>query len=203
MSRGAVAAVQPFAMAYDVRLAQPDDFVELAALFERDFSPCYCRYWHFGGTNKEWEARCGLEPQKNRDELGAALAAQHDEARGLVARVSGAPQIVGWMKLAPQPALKKLLARSPYRGLEAPDTFSIGCFLVDPAHRRKGVARALLEGAIAVAPSLGCKTIEAYPRVFDGLHDFEQFTGPYELFTSLGFEVAREQPQYPVLRRGF
>jgi GNAT superfamily N-acetyltransferase len=188
-------------MSYAIRLAQPDDFGELASLFEREFSPCYCRYWHFGGTNKEWEARCGLAPHENRAELGAALERGSDEARGLVARVAGEQPIVGWMKLAPQRSLAKLLARSPYRGLDAPDTFSIGCFLVDAAHRRKGVARALLEGAITLAPSLGCKALEAYPRVFDGLHDFEQLTGPHALFVSLGFEVVRDQPQYPVLRR--
>lgn len=185
-------------MTYAVTLAGPEDFAALSALFERDASPCYCRYWHFTGTNKEWEARCGLAPEENREELGRALESRSDEARGLVAR--DAERLVGWMKLAPQPTLKKLLARSPYRGLEAPDVFSIGCFLVDPEYRRKGVARALVQGAIAIAPSLGAHALEAYPRVFSGLHDFEQFTGPYELFTSLGFEVVRDQPQYPVLR---
>lgn len=187
--------------AYDVTLAAADDFEELAALFARDHSPCFCRYWHFTGTNKEWEARVALEPERNRAELGEALARGSDEARGLLARPQGQRTVVGWMKLAPQREVTKILARVPYRGLEAPDTFSIGCFLVDPEYRRKGVARALLEGAIAVAPSLGAKTLEAYPRVFDGLHDFEMWTGPVELFRAFGFEVVRDQPQYPVFRR--
>jgi len=186
---------------YDVRLADQSDFEALAALFERDNSPCYCRYWHFAGTNKEWEARCGLTPEVSRAELGAALASKSDESLGLVARVPGHGLIVGWMKLAPQHTLSKLLKRSPYKGLEAPEVFSIGCFLVDADHRRKGVARALLEGAIAVAPSLGARALEAYPRVFDGLHDFELWNGPFEMFQALGFEVVRDQPQYPVMRK--
>lgn len=176
------------------RLVTPSDFAALAALFERDNSPCYCRYWHFTGTNKEWEARCAFEPEKNRAEL-----AEYLEGTGVVALDGDA--VIGWMKLVPQQTLVKLLARSPYKGLESPDAFSIGCFLVDPARRRQGVARALVEAAIPIARARGATFLEAYPRVFEGLHDFEQWTGPNKLFESLGFEVHRDQPQYPVLRK--
>ncbi len=179
-----------------VRAAAKDDFASLAALFERDHSPCYCRYWHFAGTNKEWEARCALEPEKNREELASALGA--GEGYGLIAVDA---TVVGWMKLVPQPAMHKLLKRSPYKALEAPEVWSIGCFLVDPEHRRRGVATALVRGALELAPALGAKVLEAYPRVFEGMHDGEQWTGPYAMFASLGFEVFRDQPQYPVVRK--
>ena len=178
-----------------VRLVTAEDFDALAALFERDHSPCYCRYWHFTGTNKEWEARCALEPEKNREELRVAL---QTPPQGLVAVTD---RIVGWVKLVPQPTLHKLLMRSPYKGLETPEVWSIGCFLIDPEHRRTGVATALVRGAIDHARSLGAKTLEAYPRVFEGMHDAEQWTGPYAMFEHLGFEVFRDQPQYPVMRR--
>lgn len=189
-------------MSVVVAAVGPEDFEALAALFERDHSPCYCRYWHFGGTNKEWEARCAFAPHENREELGRALAARSDEARGLVARMSGSDEVVGWMKLAPRRALPKLLARSTYRELDDPgDVWSIGCFLVDPAHRRQGVARALVEGAIPIARSWGARFLEAYPRVFEGMHDFEQWTGPMPLYEQLGFTIVRDQVQYPVVRR--
>lgn len=172
-----------------VRRAAPADHAALAALFERDHSPCYCRYWHFTGTNKEWEARCALEPEKNRAEM---------EPEGLIA-LDG-EVVVGWMKLVPQPTLHKLLMRSPYRHLETPNVWSIGCFLVDPSHRRRGVARALVSAAIELAPTLGIQTLEAYPRVFEGMHEGEQWMGPIAMFEALGFRVFRDQPQYPVLR---
>ena len=108
------------------------------------------------------------------------------------------------MKVSRRGWVPKLLARSPYKNLDAPedgDVFSIGCFLIDPAHRRKGVARAMLKEAIRVVPSWGGGYLEGYPRVFDGLHDFEHFTGPPTLYQELGFEVVRDQPHYPVLRR--
>lgn len=179
-----------------VRSVTREDFPALAALFERDHSPCYCRYWHFTGTNKEWEARCAADREANKRELQQSLGAP--EAHGLVAIED---RIVGWMKLVPQPVLHKQLMRSPYRGLEAPEVWSIGCFLVDPERRRKGVARALVAGAIERAPALGIRTLEAYPRVFEGMHEGELWTGPFAMFRALGFEVFRDQPQYPVLRR--
>ena len=81
---------------------------------------------------------------------------------------------------------------------------SIGCFVVDPAMRRRGVARALVQGAIDVGPSWGARFLEAYPRRSDhALHDGEAWTGPERVFAELGFEVARDALQYPVLRRAF
>jgi len=177
-----------------VRLVTSADFEALAALFEREHSPCYCRYWHFTGTNKEWEARCAFEPEKNRAELQGAL-----DGTGIVA--IDADKIVGWMKLVPQRTLVKLLTRSPYKGLEAPDTFSIGCFLIDPERRRQGIARAMVEAAIPIARSLGATYLEAYPRVCEGMHEGEMWMGPFAMFEALGFEVHREQPQYPVMRK--
>jgi GNAT superfamily N-acetyltransferase len=184
-----------------VRPVAATDAAELAALFLREGSPCFCRYWHFGGTNKEWEARCALEPQRNRVELEEALTTGNEDARGLVATAENHNLIIGWAKLVPQRVLPKLLARVPYRGLDDPDVFSLGCFLVDPAHRRQGVARALLEAALQWAPRWGARFLEAYPRVAEGLHEGEMWTGPASIFAALGFEVHRLSPQYPVLRK--
>ena len=41
--------------------------------------------------------------------------------------------------------------------------WSIGCFVVRTGFRRRGVARALLDGAIAYARSMGAPAVEAYP----------------------------------------
>ena len=179
------------------------DTPSLIALMERERCPCFCRFWHFTGTNKEWEARCALAPEQNRTELQGAIEARSNEGKGLIARLAGDGSIVGWMKLTPRAAMPKLLARVPYRDLgEREGVLSIGCFVVDPAHRRRGVARALVEGALAIAPRWGAAFVEAYPRGSDlPLHDGEAFMGPIALYRSLGFEIARDAPQYPVLRK--
>ncbi|GAC1353149.1 MAG: hypothetical protein NVS3B20_20600 [Polyangiales bacterium] len=196
---------------------QSSDLPALEALFDRTGCSCFCRYWHFTGSNKEWEARCGLEASRNLAEFAEALHQGSDEARGLVARAGMAAddreaksqrddRILGWMKLAPRRSLTKLLTRVPYRGMstashqEASNALSIGCFLIDPAERRSGIATALVRGALALGAAWGASFIEAYPRVGEGLHDGEMWTGPMSVFAALGFEVVRDAPQYPVLR---
>lgn len=173
----------------------------LVALFAREGSPCHCRYWHFPGTNKEWEARCALEPEENARALLGAAGAGSVEAQGIVA--CRGDDVVGWLKVAPRAALPKLTGRLPYRDLDDPGgVLSLGCFLVDPTVRRAGVAGALLDGALAHGAAFGGRFLEAYPRVSDApLHDGEAWQGPLALFVSRGFSVVREAPQYPVLRR--
>ena len=35
--------------------------LDTVKLFEATGSPCYCRFFHFEGTNNEWLARCAHE----------------------------------------------------------------------------------------------------------------------------------------------
>jgi len=190
--------------AFVVAPVTAEDAPALVTLMKREGTPCFCRYWHFAGTNKEWEARCALEPQVNEAQLVEAITRRGEEGMGLVARER--ETTIGWMKLTWRRALPKLTARVPYRDLdlEGGRVLSIGCFVVDPAMRRRGVARALVQGAIDVGPSWGARFLEAYPRRSDhALHDGEAWTGPERVFAELGFEVARDALQYPVLRRAF
>ena len=122
-------------------------------------------------------------------------------ARGLVAFEED--RVVGWMKLAPRATLPKLRNRGPYRALDlgADDgVLSIGCMLVRPDMRKKGVARALLAEAPRIAKELGAKAIEAYPHAAEGLGEHEVWMGPNALFLSLGFKRVTGEHPYPVLR---
>jgi len=189
----------------------PADAEALAALFEREGCPCYCRYWHFAGTSKEWEARCAFERSKSRDELLEAVRARSVEGEGLVARLASRPgEIVGWLKLTPRAALTKLLARSPYKGLAdepgagaAAEVLAVGCLLIDPRERRHGIARALVDAAIAEARRRGARALEAYPRdAREPVHDAELWMGPRPVYDDAGFEAVRgDGGQYPVLRK--
>ncbi len=154
---------------------------------------CYCMYWNYAQDNRAWQME---QPSANR-------AAKLDRVRagtthGLLA-FDGAIA-VGSVQLEPRSSLAKLTARMPYRDLPAGDgRWSIGCLLVREAHRRRGVARALVRGAIAhLRSDPSAHTLEAYPRVGDDLRDEEQWTGPSSLFAREGFTVLREHVQYPV-----
>jgi GNAT superfamily N-acetyltransferase len=177
-------------------------------LFVRAASPCFCRYWHFAGTKNEWLARCATEPQANRDDMTSAIARDSDDARGLVAM--DGDEAIGWLKLTPRAAVPKLRKLSVYRSVDLGDdegVWSVGCFLVDPQTRRRGVARALLEAAPAFVRSRGGTVIEAYPRhvhetTHGRLHDEEAMMGPEALFAGfVAVADARLTAAYPVVRR--
>lgn len=177
----------------------------LVALFEATGSPCYCRFWHFTGTNNAWLDKCANATSQNRDELATALQRGDDEARGVVALAGDA--LVGWLKVAPVTRMQKVYDRRLYKGLpcfngDRTGVFVVGCALVHPAHRRRGVVKAMVRGAVEVAPAWGARALEAFPRrPKEPVSDEELWTGPLTSFTENGFvEVDAFEP-YPVLRR--
>jgi GNAT superfamily N-acetyltransferase len=190
-------------------------------LFEACGSPCFCRYWHFEGKKNDWLERCAFRREDNRDEQLALVRAGAPEARGLLALREGVA--IGWMKLAPRALLPKLTRQGAYKPLElGPDdgVWSIGCFLVRPDDRNRGVARALIDAAPqhvrrwtrqwASSPSsvVPARAIEAYPRGLaeheDGslrLHDEEAWVGTARLFERCGYVRVAGEPTYPVMRK--
>ena len=173
-----------------------------AALFDAAGSACFCRWWHFEGNKNAWLARSFEEPRRNRDEQLALVASHAPEACGLLALEGDAA--IGWMKLAPRALLPKLRRQGAYRALDLGDdagVWSVGCLLVHPEHRRRGVARALVEAAPRQARAWNGRAVEAYPhRVAHALHDEEAWMGPERLFVAAGWQPVHDVPPYPVYR---
>jgi GNAT superfamily N-acetyltransferase len=188
-----------------VDVAGPEHAAGLAALFEAAGVSCYCRFWHFEGNNNAWLLQCATGAAENRAALEAGLSAGRDETRGVVAR-SGA-EIVGWLKVAPAAVMKKAYDRRLYRGLpcfagEREGVFLVACALVHPGHRRRGVATALIAGAVRLAPAWGARALEALPRrPREAVSDEELWTGPMGAYAANGFVEVNSFDPYPVLRR--
>jgi GNAT superfamily N-acetyltransferase len=188
----------------DVEAFAPTHLDRFAALFEAASSACFCRYWHFTGTKNEWLDRCANRPEENLAEQAAAVRAGDDSARGLVALDRAASDaVVGWMKLSPREAVPKLTSLPVYRGLAGePGAWTIGCFLVHPARRHEGVARALLAAAEVHVAAWGGRVILGHPRrSTEPLHDEEAWQGPERLFVELGYVPIHDVPPYPVYRK--
>jgi GNAT superfamily N-acetyltransferase len=68
--------------------------------------------------------------------------------------------------------------------------WSVICVVVRGGHRRKGVTRPLIEGAVAYAASRGAPAVEAYPVDPPGRMDTTMaFVGTRSMFERAGFRV--------------
>lgn len=79
-----------------------------------------------------------------------------------------------------------------------PNVWAVTCFVVMVGYRRRGVATALLDGAIDLARAYGAQTVEAYPvdpSARASVSAAELFYGTLSLYQAAGFtEVARPYP---------
>ncbi len=105
--------------------------------------------------------------------------------QGYLAYVDGSP--VGWCNAAPR-ALLHALDDEPIP--EAEQVGTIVCFLVEPSHRGRGVAKRLLEAACEGLRSQGLRIVEGNPRT-EATSSAENHFGPLSLYLSAGFTVHR------------
>ena len=150
---------------------------------------CACAAW-WVPTWDGWADRTAAENHAVRDALFA-----RDEHDGLLAYADGEP--VGWCQLGPRDRLTKLTAQ--LRLEPDPDAWAVTCFLVAPAWRGAGVARALLAAAAERAWQGGATRLEAFPKHGEHLAADDLWNGPEALFRAAGFAVARDDAARPVL----
>lgn len=158
---------------------------------------CWCMYYRRSGP------RAALPDDLSAAQANkAAFKALVDAGRftGLLAYRGTLP--VGWLALAPREDYAKL-ARSPVmKPVDAQAVWSLICFIVPAAERGRGVAKALLQGAIDYATAEGIALLEAYPVDKPGRGaDENLWFGVKRMFDAAGFEeVARRKPERPVVR---
>lgn len=141
----------------------------------------------------------GVKPSEYRRRRLMDLAASGTPP-GLVGYIGDEP--VGWVSLGPRPVFLKL-ARSPLlKPVDDTPVWSLVCFVVAGPYRRRGVAEALLHGAVAYALEQGAEILEAYPvdKPESGRDDSMWF-GSKSMYDRAGFvEVARRRPERPIVR---
>ncbi len=182
----------------------PSRFKDLEAVFEAKGCSiargCWCMFYRETGRP---EVPKGARLADVRKERLRALC-EAGPPPGLLAYAGMTP--VGWVTLGPRRDFLKL-ARSPVMR-PVDDTpldsrlWSVVCFVVPPAYRHRGVARALLQGAVAYAARRGARIVEAYPidKAKRGADDW-MWHGAMSMYDRAGFaEVARRKPQRPVVR---
>jgi ribosomal protein S18 acetylase RimI-like enzyme len=136
--------------------------------------------------------------QANRAELRALLGSR--EPPGLIGYRGKVP--VGWVSLGPRDDYAKLRRSSVMKAVDDRPVWSIICFVVPSQYRGQGVARALLDGAIAYARKRGVALLEAYPVDKPGRSDDDaMWFGAKSMYDAAGFEeVSRRKPTRPIVR---
>ena len=188
-------------MKLTVRPLTPERWPDLEALFNAKGCSvargCWCMYYRRSGA-RELLPTGTTAAQANRADLKKLT--RGDTPPGLIGYRGKAP--VGWVSLGPREDYAKLQRSPVMKPVDDKPVWSIICFVVPAEHRGQGVARALLDGAIAYAKKQGVTLLEAYPVDKPGrAQDDTLWFGAKSMYDDAGFEeVARRKPQRPVVR---
>lgn len=152
-----------------------------------DWSHCYCCFYHI--CDPGWEQRTASQNREFAQKaIGSGLM------NGYLAYADGEP--IGWVNAGDRASFKRL-KDEPLPGGQR--VFSVVCFVIAHAHRRQGIATALLQAAIDDAKGK-YDFIEAYPLKGEQTAAFH-YHGPLSMYEKAGFEVAGEAEEYWVVRR--
>ena len=179
----------------------PDRWPDLEVLFNAKGCSvargCWCMYYRRSGPRGKLPAGT-TRAQASRAELKRLVAS--GKPPGLIGYRGKVP--VGWVSLGPRDDYAKLRRSSVMKPVDERPVWSIVCFVVPSQYRAQGVARALLDGAIAYAKKRGVALLEAYPVDKPGRSDDDSmWFGAKSMYDAAGFEeVARRKPQRPIVR---
>src|SRR5712672_1016796 len=156
---------------------------------------CWCMYYRRSGSRGQLPAGT-THAKGNRADLKALL--RSGEPPGLIGYQGKIP--VGWVSLGPREDYAKLRRSPVMKAVDERPVWSVICFVVPSQYRGQGVARALLEGAIAYAKKRGVALLEAYPVDKPGrASDDSMWFGAKSMYDAAGFkEVARRKPTRPI-----
>jgi GNAT superfamily N-acetyltransferase len=137
-----------------VRPATPDRWLDVELVLGGDEERgCWCQPWRTGAGYGRGAAG------SRRDALRAQLALP--APAGFLAYLGGEP--VGWCGVSVRTETPRLVRSRTIPAIDDRPVWSIGCFRVRVGYRRRGVARALLEGVVAAARAAGAPGVEATP----------------------------------------
>jgi ribosomal protein S18 acetylase RimI-like enzyme len=199
MSRTSAIVITP------LRPEQAGDFLhffdhERGAAFADNpqWAKCYCHYYQVSKSIR-WAS---LAAAQNRTAMQARIGI--GEMEGFLAYDGGA--VVGWVNAQPRHKLPHCFARlgiPPTPLACAPfEAAAIVCFVIAPTERRRGIARALLRGALESFAARGFKIVDAFPFKSGGSElATDHYHGPLPIFLDAGFSVLSEHKDLTVVRK--
>jgi GNAT superfamily N-acetyltransferase len=184
----------------------PDRLPDLAGLFGQGGDPkwCWCSFYRVRGVDFRTATAKGNRAVLER---ATATTAAAGRAPGLIAYRNG--EAIGWVSLGPRDDYERLQHSKVLAPIDDRPVWSIVCFVVARRARGQGVARVLLDAAIAYARDHGANLLEAYPADSEGgrIPAANAFKGTVPMFEHAGFEVVerrqanRTSAPRPIVRR--
>lgn len=160
-----------------------DAFAELVERNGGVFGGCWCIGFHPEGCRSAAENREAKEERVRSGQTHSAVVFDDD----------GLAQ--GWCQYGSPQELTRIKHRREYEKDAPPQpAWRITCFYVDKKHRRQGVARAALEGALEQIAHAGGGLVEAISEVTAGRDAPGRFlfSATVELFEEYGFRRVRQ-----------
>jgi len=108
---------------------------------------------------------------------------------------------VGWCQLTPRAQATQLDRAWRLKRVDDLPVWSITCFYVRKAYRKRGITSFMIEAALKAAKEAGAPALEAYP-LDRSLSPSATSTGIVSTFERAGFKtVACRVPPRPIMRR--
>ncbi len=171
-------------MAWQTHPVTPDRFEDFAGVINANRRATHCWCLSHRVTAKQIE-----ELGRGSRERAARTLCERQHPPGVVTYRDGTP--VGWCSISPRADIPRLVQSKLIRPIDDLPVWSIICVVVRGGHRRQGVTRELLEGAVSWAASQGAPAVESYPvDSRDEQMDLTMaFVGTRAMFEKVGFEV--------------
>lgn len=144
------------------------------------WSGCYCRCYHFDGSQEEWDAQSA---EANRSASCGLIA--DGTMRGWLALRGG--EAVGWINAGAKQSFAGL-SGSEVPGRHDDETAMIVCFLIAPSSRGEGIAGQLCDAAIAGLRQQGMRWVEAKPAK-SASGQAGNYHGPLAMYLKADFEI--------------
>jgi GNAT superfamily N-acetyltransferase len=164
-----------------VRPASAERFEDLAVLLRpkrESASACWCVNYRLPGR------QAVSVPERETYMRGLCESARPP---GVLAYLGDVP--VGWCSVSPRAGLSRLVHSRTIPTVDERPVWSVVCFVVRPGYRRRGVAAAMLVGAVEYARSQDAQIVEGYPLDAHGAKISSSFAyvGTVSMFEQAGF----------------
>jgi ribosomal protein S18 acetylase RimI-like enzyme len=181
--------LKPHDIQLEIASLEPNRWNDLAGLFEEGGDPKWCWCMYFRLRSKDFSITGAAANRSGLRALTTSAAAAGSPAPGLIGYRDG--RAVGWVSLGPRSDYERLERSTTLRPIDDRPVWSIVCFVVSRGARGQGLARAMLDGAIAYARERGAQVLEAYPMPTNGARHPAAwlYRGTLGMFQAAGFKV--------------